>query len=222
MPFGERWDAGAGGDGPRLPTLLYRPAGEPPAAGWPLLLFLHGSGERGDDLEPVRRHGVPRALEDGAALPPMLVLAPQCPAGAWWTEEGPLAALGALLDAAEARLPVDPARRLATGLSMGGYGAWALAFRHPRRFAALVAVCGGGDPARACELAHLPQWAFHGARDEVVPAARSREMIAALEACDAEDARLTIYEDEGHACWTTAYAEEELWAWLMEQRQEES
>lgn len=195
-----------------LPALLYSPTGPqaPPAAGWPLVLFLHGSGERGQDLERVRLHGLPRELDQGRELP-AFVLAPQCPEGSGWDT----GALAALLDRVEAEFPTDPQRVLLTGLSMGGYGSWALALAQPERFAALVPVCGGGDPARAAEIGHIPQWVFHGALDEVVPPARSGEMVEALRACGAE-VRFTLYPELGHTCWDRAYGEEELYSWLLE------
>ncbi len=196
-----------------LPALLYSPSGPqaPPAVGWPLVLFLHGSGERGRDLERVRLHGLPRELDRGRELP-AFVLAPQCPEGSWWDT----GALAALLDRVEAEFPTDPQRVLVTGLSMGGYGSWALALAQPGRFAALVPVCGGGDPARAAEIRHIPQWIFHGALDEVVPPRRSEEMAEALRACGA-DVRLTLYPDLGHNSWDRAYREEGLYSWLLGQ-----
>lgn len=199
-----------------LPALLYPPADFDPASEerWPLLLFLHGSGERGRDLARVRSQGLPPRLDAGLSLP-AYVLAPQCPDGVWWNP----AQLAALLDAVEAAHPSDPQRLSVTGLSMGGYGTWALALHQPERFSALAPICGGGDPSRAREIAHLPQWVFHGARDEVVPLAESERMVAALRAAGA-DVRFTVYPEAGHDAWTPAYGEAELLPWLIEQRRE--
>ena len=197
-----------------LPALLYTPQAAQAGAPLPLVLFLHGSGERGRDLNRVRLQGLPRELEIGRDLPAH-VLAPQCPEGVWW--EDVAARLSALLDNVEGRLSIDPDRVLVTGLSMGGFGTWALALREPGRFAALAPVCGGGDPTRAAELAHLPQRVFHGALDEVVPPERSAEMVEALRAAGA-DVRFTLYPDLAHDSWTRAYGEAGLYDWLLAQR----
>lgn len=202
-----------------LRYLLYRPEAAPGNGGErrPLLLFLHGAGERGDGLERVKLQGLPRLLGEGLELP-AFVLAPQCPGGRWWPEPGLVGALGALLDEAERALPVDPERLLVTGISMGGFGTWALALAQPRRFAALAPVCGGGEPGRACEIAHVPQWVFHGGRDDVVPVEYSEEMVRALERCGAADLRFTVYPELAHNSWDAAYGEEELFRWLLAQR----
>jgi len=178
----------------------------------PLVLFLHGAGERGADLNAVLRHGLPRRIADGWR-PPFAMLAPQCPADRWWDPD-PLARL---LDAALARLPVDPARVYLTGLSMGGFGAWALATRYPERFAALVPVCGGGLPFFASRLRDVPVWAFHGARDEVVPLHYTTDMVEAVR-CAGGEARLSVYPEAGHDAWTAAYDDEALWAWMLAQQ----
>jgi predicted peptidase len=184
---------------------------DPAVAGpgpWPLLLFLHGSGERGSDLALVKRHGPPRLLDEGAALP-CIVVAPQCPRGEWWSTE----TLEALLDHVLATCPADPGRVWLTGISMGGYGAWALATRIPKRIAALVPICGGGNPRRADRLKGVPISAFHGARDDVVAPSETLEMVEAVNRAGG-DARLTLYPDAGHDAWTRAYADPALWAWL--------
>lgn len=181
------------------------PAGTGP---WPLLLFLHGSGERGAKLETVKRHGPPRLIVEGREFP-YVVLAPQCPRGQWWSAE----TLEALLDHAQATYPIDPDRVWVTGISMGGYGAWALATRCPRRLAALVPICGGGSPRLARNLREVPVWAFHGAHDDTVAPGESAAMVEALRRAGG-NARLTIYPDLGHDCWTRAYTEPELWEWL--------
>ncbi len=200
--------------GAPLPALLYTPPSASEDAPLPLILFLHGSGERGRDLNRLRLHGLPRELEGGRDLP-AYVVAPQCPEDVWW--DAITGDLSALLDAVEARVRVDPDRVLVTGLSMGGYGTWALALREPRRFAALAPICGGGDPTRAAEIAHIPEWVFHGALDDVVPARNSEEMVAALRAAGG-DVRFTLYPDLAHDSWTRAYGEQALYDWLLAQR----
>jgi predicted peptidase len=194
--------------------LLYLPEGyaAAPARPWPLILFLHGRGESGSNLALVKRHGLARRLEEGLALP-AIVVSPQCPAGSWWSTD----VLSALLDEVSEQYRVDADRVYVTGLSMGGFGTWALALRYPDRFAAIAPVCGGGDPARACAIRHVPVWAFHGELDDVVPFARSEEMVAALRACDG-NVRFTVYPEARHDSWTATYANPELYAWLLAQR----
>ena len=199
-----------------LPYLLYTPD---TATDVPMILFLHGAGERGDDLEKVKTHGLPNVLEAHNPFPePALVVAPQCPADSWWTLE--LNALESLLDAVQAQHQIDPARVYLTGLSMGGYGAWHLAIKDPERFSALVPVCGGGVPALAAKLKNLPTWAFHGANDDVVPLSASTKMVEALKEAGGH-AKLTVYPNVGHNSWSRAYSESNLYAWLFAQRQGE-
>jgi predicted peptidase len=195
-----------------LPYLLYTP--ETPAdARLPLILFLHGAGERGDDLERVRTQGLPQLLPN---LPePTFVVAPQCPASSWWTLE--LATLETLLDEVQAHHPVDAARVYLTGLSMGGYGTWHLALKDPARFAALAPVCGGGIPSLAHKLRDLPIRAFHGAEDDVVPPAASEKMVEAITKAGGQ-ATFTNYPGVGHNSWARAYAEPDLYTWMFAQR----
>jgi predicted peptidase len=189
--------------------LLYLPEGYDGVGEWPLLLFLHGAGERGEDVDRVAIHGPPRLIREGHALP-FIVASPQLPTGHYWQP----GTLHALLDDLLARYPVDPARVYVTGLSLGGYGAWALAMDRPGRFAALAPVCGGGDVTRVCRLRDLPVWTFHGAQDTVIPLQRSEELVEALEACGG-DARLTVYPEAGHDAWTETYADPALYEWLL-------
>ncbi len=197
-----------------LRYLLYLPEGyEGGTERWPLVLFLHGSGERGDSLDRVKQHGPPRLVEEGHAFPFILV-SPQQPMGAWWSVE----ALTALLDGVTAELRVDPDRVYVTGLSMGGYGALALAAAHPDRFAAILPVCGGGDPATAARFSHVPTWLFHGLRDDVVEPEQSERMFAALRAAGAPEVGLTLYPDANHDAWTRTYANPDVYAWLLRHR----
>ena len=175
----------------------------------PLLLYLHGKGECGEDLELVRRHGPCRLIAQGRRFP-FIVAAPQCRVPLGWPTE-PLASL---LDALMQELPVDPDRVYLTGLSMGGFGTWNLATLHPDRFAAIVPICGGGAPYLAERLRHLPIWAFHGARDEVVPLEESLRMVKAVNRAGG-DARLTIYPEVGHDSWTATYENPEVYAWML-------
>jgi predicted peptidase len=176
---------------------------------WPLMLFLHGAGERGDDLQRVKRHGVAKIVEEQPAFP-LLVVSPQCPPTEAWAPEPLLA----LLDDIEQHYDVDPERLYVTGLSMGGFGTWAVAIAAPDRFAAIAPICGGGDPSRVGVLRHLPVWAFHGARDPIVPLQRSVEMVEALRQCGG-NVRFTVYPEAGHDAWTATYANPELYAWFL-------
>jgi predicted peptidase len=179
---------------------------------WPLLLFLHGMGERGDDLQKIRRHGPPRLLDEDGPLP-FVVVSPQCPDDEWWN----LPALEALIDELVRRHRIDPDRIYLTGLSMGGYGTWALAARNPARYAAIIPVCGGGETKWAPRLRDLPIWAFHGGQDTVVPPARSQEMVDAIRVAGGSP-KLTIYPEAGHDSWTETYANDEIYTWLLSHR----
>jgi predicted peptidase len=208
-----------GGKRGRLDYLLFLPRRYAERRRWPLILFLHGSGERGDDLELVKRHGVPRVVEDDPSLP-FVAISPQCPAGGRWHLY--LKTLGALLDDAAARYAVDPDRICLTGLSMGGYGTWHLAARYPDRFAAIAPICGGGlrsrgFPEKARALRGVPVWAFHGARDANVPVEETQRLVDVLRDCGG-DVRLTIYPDAGHDAWTRTYADPRLFEWMLAQR----
>ena len=179
---------------------------------WPLMLFLHGAGERGDDLELVKRHGPPKLVARGRDLP-FIVVSPQCAPDAWWSND----ILCALLDEIMARYGVDTDRVYVTGLSMGGYGTWELATACPERFAAIAPVCGGGHFIRAQRLKHVPAWVFHGAKDDVVPVEKSGEMVRALTACGGS-VKFTVYPDAAHDSWTQTYDNPELYDWFLEQR----
>jgi predicted peptidase len=176
---------------------------------WPLMLFLHGAGERGEDLQLVKRHGVAKIVEEQPAFP-LLVVSPQCPPTEAWAPEPLLA----LLDDIEQHYDVDPERLYVTGLSMGGFGTWAVAIAAPDRFAAIAPICGGGDPSRVGVLRHLPVWAFHGARDPIVPLQRTVEIVEALRQCGG-NVRFTVYPEAGHDAWTATYANPELYAWFL-------
>lgn len=216
-------------------TLRYRlftpdptPAGGKP----PLVLFLHGAGERGDDNAAQLLHGVVE-FHRRQAEHPCLVLVPQCPAGRKWVEvdwgkgsgagtfpaepSEPLKLAVAVVDDLVAAGRADPDRLYVTGLSMGGYGTWYAAALPGSRFAAAAPVCGGGDPMWAGRYAALPIWAFHGGADRTVPAGRSREMIEAIRAAGGAP-RYTEYPGVGHDSWTRTYADDAFHAWLFAQR----
>ena len=181
---------------------------------WPLLLFLHGAGERGNDIRNVAKHGPPKlAAQENDSLP-FIIASPQCPSGSWWSDKTQLDRLGKLLDHLEANTRVDPDRVYVTGLSMGGYGTWHLAAAMPDRFAAIAPICGGGNPQDAKKLAGLPIWAFHGAKDRVVPLSKSTEMVEAIKN-KGGNVKLTVYQEAGHDAWTDSYANPNLYRWLL-------
>jgi predicted peptidase len=195
--------------------LLYLPKeyGKDSAQKWPLMVFLHGSGESGSDLEKVKVHGPPKLIAQGKEFP-FIVVSPQAPAGprrGWDVET-----LNALLDEILAKYPVDPDRVYLTGLSMGGYGTWAWATANPERFAAIAPICGGGlARMSARRLRDLPVWVFHGAKDPTVPLSESEQMVEALKRAGATQVKFTIYPDLQHDSWTVTYDNPELYTWLL-------
>lgn len=181
---------------------------------WPLMLFLHGAGERGDDLNKVKVHGPPKIVEKQKDFP-FIVVSPQCPEDDWWTEKTEV--LINLLDEIIAHYDVDTERVYLTGLSMGGYGSWALASEYPDRFAAVVPICGGGNRIMSRTLKDMPIWAFHGAKDSVVPVEESKAVVDAINARGG-NAKLTIYPDANHDSWTETYNNQEVYDWLLKHR----
>lgn len=187
---------------------------------WPLILFLHGAGERGDDINLVAVHGPPKIVGQKEDFP-FVVASPQCPKGEVWDPGRVLALLDELLESYR----IDPERVYLTGLSMGGFGTWETGVAAPERFAALVPICGGGRAidvflsggARRARLKEMPIWAFHGEKDEVVPPGQSMEMVEAFRAIGNREARLTIYEQAGHDSWTETYNDPALYDWMLEQ-----
>lgn len=183
---------------------------------WPLMLFLHGAGERGDDLQLVKKHGPPKIAEKQKDFP-FIVVSPQCPKDQWWNDN--LDVLINLLDDIVAKYDVDRDRIYLTGLSMGGYGSWALGSKYPDRFAAVAPICGGGMRIMASGFKDVPVWAFHGAKDKVVPLEESEEMVAAINARGG-DAKLTVYPDAGHDSWSETYDNQEFYDWLLNHRKD--
>jgi predicted peptidase len=185
---------------------------------WPLMLFLHGSGERGSDVQRVAVHGPLKLVEQGTNFP-FIIVAPQCPENQIWENEPLLQ----LLDSVEKKYAVDTKRVYLTGLSMGGYGTWQLGLLHPDLFAAIVPICGGcnlidvliarRDNQRAFKS--LPVWAFHGGKDDVVPLSESERIVEGLNKAGVKEVKFTIYPDAGHNSWTEAYNNPELYEWML-------
>lgn len=182
---------------------------------WPLVLFLHGRDERGDDPRRVKTHGLPKLADNGRCFP-FVLIAPQCPKGRTWSVDFLESVLADVLG----RFRVDPNRIVLTGISMGGNGAWRLAIRHPNRFAALVPIAAWGDKRRIVRLKPVPVWAFHGGGDRVVPLRDGRAMTDALKKAGGR-VKFTVYKTADHVqTWERAYASEALYRWMLRQKRE--
>ena len=178
---------------------------------WPLLFFLHGVGEVGHDQNKLTIHGPPKIVKQRRELP-FVVVSPQSPQEGWNVE-----ALKAVLDEVKKLYRIDPDRVYLTGLSMGGEGTWRLAAAYPDQFAAIVPICGKGEPKDAGKLKRIPVWAFHGKLDNRVSVTHSEGMVKAIQNAGG-NARLTLYPDAQHDSWTQTYENSELYAWLLKQR----
>jgi len=218
--------------GKELPYRLLKPQNADPAKKYPLVVLLHGAGERGTDNEKQLTHGVAAfTSKDALEKYPCFMIVPQCPNSTKWVDvdwsanshvmpkemTDPSRLTIELIRKLLKDEPIDPKRVYLTGLSMGGYGTWDLAARFPDLFAAIAPVCGGGDEATAATIKDLPIWAFHGAKDTVVKTIRSKNMIAAIEKAGGKP-KYTEYPTIGHNAWTPAYADPELMKWLFEQK----
>jgi predicted peptidase len=194
---------------------LYLPKGyvEKGEKKWPLIIFLHGMGERGNDVNKVKIHGIPKVAEKRDDFP-FIAASPQCPGDSFWTKE--VAGLNAFLDELIAKHSVDTDRVYLTGLSMGGYGTWTWSCANPERFAALAPICGAGDPSKAAAIKDIPTWVFHGAKDGTVKPVKSEEMVKALKDAGGKP-DFTLYPDAGHDSWTVTYDNAELYAWFLKQ-----
>ncbi len=185
-------------------------------AGYPLILFMHGIGERGTDADRVKVIGLPHNLEDPAFIKdfPFIVVSPQCPDDCWWS---PIQ-MFALLDEVCREQPIDPTRIYVTGLSWGGFGTWSMIQTDPNRLAAAVPICGGSMNLKQLEKAvNLPVWAFHGDADSIVRYDMSIDAINAIKKAGGIKTKLTLYHGIGHDCWTQTYRNPELYQWLLKQ-----
>jgi predicted peptidase len=205
----------------KIDYLLFLPQGysDESTKRWPLIFFLHGSGERGSDVWKVATHGPSKYIEKHPEFP-FIMVAPQCPSRETWSRDG----LMDLLDQSVKTYRVDTNRIYLTGLSMGGFGVWELATSYPERFAAVVPICGGGrfisvlmagGDGRLAALQSLPVWAFHGAKDPVVPVAESERMVKMLKDAGCKEVELTIYPEAQHNSWTETYNNPKLYEWFL-------
>jgi len=194
--------------------LLHLPDAPESETAWPLILFLHGGGERGEDLGLVRREGLPRILENVPDFP-FVVVSPQETRARPWTMDQ----LVALLDAVAVKHRVDPARVYATGLSSGAVTALELAAAHPERIAAVAAASPNRLPPNVCRLKDVPVWLFHNSGDPRIPAGRIRRFERTLRGCGG-DVRLTLYDRARHDAWTETYDRRDLYEWFLNHRAE--
>lgn len=218
--------------------VVYVPADWTADRKWPVVLFLHGAGERGDDGLVQSEVGIGGAIRRHADRFPAVVVMPQCRRNIWWQAPAMEAQALAALEASMKEFNGDAARLYLTGLSMGGYGTWSIAAKYPGRFAAIAPVCGGirrpsrpgAEPApeepstdpyaeAAKKVGSTPVWVFHGGADPTVPVTESRKMVEALKAAGSS-VKYTEYEGVGHNSWDKAYNEPEFPTWLFAQRLE--
>jgi predicted peptidase len=217
---------------------VYVPKGFTPEKSWPVVFFLHGAGERGADGERQTDIGLPARIREMKDFPAVVVM-PQCSPNTWWGDPEMEAQAFAALEKSMKEFHGDPERVYLTGLSMGGYGAWAFGYKYPEKFAALVPVCGGvvanrrfitpppwhplsktpDDPygETASRLTKIPIWAFHGEADPRVPVTESRKLTEAVKTRGG-NVRYTEYAGVAHNSWDRAYWEDELLPWLLAQR----
>jgi len=179
---------------------------------WPLVIFLHGAGETGNDIEIVKRLGLPLLVEVGVKFP-FIVISPQSKTPGWKSDE----VRDLLLNELFVKLRVDPDRVYLTGLSMGGYGTWNTAMNYPELFAAIIPICGGGYEGGASRLRNMPIWCFHGDMDDQVPFKNSEVMVNALKDINPQ-LKFTVYHGVGHDCWTRTYSNDSIYNWLLEHK----
>lgn len=179
---------------------------------WPLVLFLHGSGECGNELEMVKKNGPPKYADEKPY--PFILVSPQAPEDHW-----DIPSLNALVDSLIKEYRVDKDRVYVTGLSLGGGATWHLIASAPEKFAAAAPVCGWNPKAKTAEkIKNIPLWVFHGDKDKAVPLNHSKRMVDALASLGGAEVKFTVYPGVGHDCWNQAYAEPGLWEWLLGQR----
>lgn len=178
---------------------------------WPLIVFLHGSGERGNDPNKIKIHSLPKVIDANERFP-FIVVSPQCKEGQRWDTD----ALNALLDDVITKLPVDTNRIYLTGISMGGFGVWSFAIAYPERFAAIAPVCGWGRLQDVEKLRDKPIWVFHGAKDNVVPISESEKMVLFLQKFGNTKVKFTVYPEANHNAWDATYANPELYDWFLQ------
>lgn len=198
-----------------LNYIVYIPENYTTNSKWPLLLSLHGSGERGNNIDDVKKWGIHKILREDNNFP-FIVVSPQCPSGEIWEMQFNM--LKELLDEIEDNYSIDKEREYLTGYSLGAYGTWNFAILNPERFAAIVPVSGGAiSPKKAMSLKQLPIWVAHGDNDTVVEFEESKRIVDCLEKYN-PNTIFKVYKGAGHEVCTLAYEEPELYQWLLRQK----
>ena len=185
----------------------------------PLVLFLHGRGERGDNLDLVETHGIPKLIKEGKSFP-FITIAPQCPLGTWWSDPEAICSLSSLMDKIITSKIINKSQIYCTGLSMGGYGTLALSIKRPELFAAVAPVCGGLDERiffHLDKIKDLPIWMFHGDEDDVIPVSKSERVFEGLRQKN-KQVKLTKYRGVGHNAWDRTYQNQELYNWILKHK----
>ena len=204
-------------DGAKVDYLLYLPKNYDTtgAKKVPMMLFLHGRGESNGPLSLVAKWGPPKYVQAGQDMP-FLIVSPQCPKEDYWNSSVQLNRLTELLEEVTSNYSVDEKKSYLTGLSMGGYGSWALSAKYPKKFAAVAPVCGGGEVESAEKIKDIPIWVWHGDQDRAVPFDESVEMVKAIKEAGSTSIKFTSLEGIGHNCWSAAYATPQLYQWMLQ------
>ena len=196
-----------------LNYLIYFPIDYKKKYVFPLVVFLHGAGERGSNLKLVEKHGIPKLINSGKKFP-FITIAPQCPKSGYWSDSTYVDILIQLIEKIKMEYKVDHNRVYATGLSMGGFGTLAVAKERSDLFAAIVPICGGLDTKNIERLYNMPIWLFHGSDDRVIPLERS-QIIYDLLKPNNPTIKLTVYEGVGHNSWDRAYNNKNIYQWML-------
>ncbi len=204
-------------DGSASPYVVYVPQDYDGKKEFPVILFLHGSGETKGGSKMPAEVGIGPAIKKRAKTFPFIAVIPQSEKRTWRADSTDGKRAMAILDDVMKEYKTDANRVYLTGLSMGGFGTWSLAAAHPDRWAAIAPVCGGGNTADAAKIKNLPCWCFHGDADTAVKVDLSRQMIEALQKAGAKP-KYTEYPKVGHNSWDAAYGTDELYTWLLEQK----
>lgn len=200
-----------------VPYLRYLPLDFDKSKKWPLLLFLHGRGESNGPLSGLKKWGPCRLVKEGKEFP-YIIISPQCPKTAWWSNDDQQVILESLLAHVQKTFPIDKSRIYLTGLSMGGFGSWELAARNPKTFAAVLPICGGGNLKNGPKLLSTPIWAWHGTTDKIVPIGKSNDMVLAVKRAGGTKIKFTRLIGVGHVSWPKAYDDPKVWEWFDQKK----
>tara|TARA_B100001564_G_scaffold358670_1_gene377994 strand:- start:780 stop:1448 length:669 start_codon:yes stop_codon:yes gene_type:complete len=187
---------------------------------YPLVLFLHGAGERGTNLKDIEIHGLPKLVRNGKKFP-FIIIAPQCPLNLWWSDPLPVDLLSELVNDIVMKYGIHKNNVFCTGLSMGGYGTLALSIKNPKLFSAIIPICGGMDIKNFFDILNLkdlPIWLFHGDKDEVIPLENSQSIYKVLKPVN-KNIKLTVYKGVDHNSWDRAYDDNELYKWMLSHKE---